>query len=292
VLVNLTADRFNPDAGNELAVRPLAAREFDQIRQLAYRECGLDIKPGKEELVSARLQRLVKGGPFRTFHEYYESVVKDSTGKALASMIDALTTNHTAFLREPAHFEFFRQEVMPILAARNPIEIWCAACATGEEVWTLAFFLNEAFQGRKIQICASDISNKALRFAEQALYSAERRQGLPPAWLSRYFVPEPDVPRSYRVAPRIRAQASFRRLNLIGSFSWPRQFPVIFCRNVMIYFDRKTQEQVVRRLSDCLEPGGYFFTGHAESLTGVSHQLEYVRPAVYRKPGKKENKWP
>jgi chemotaxis protein methyltransferase CheR len=178
-----------------------------------------------------------------------------------------------------------------MLAERDSIEVWSAACATGEEVWTLAFLLNEALPARKLRIFASDISNKALRFAEQAIYPAERRHGLPPSWLSRYFVPEPGSAKAYRVAPWIRTQANFRRLNLIENFSWPRPFPVIFCRNVMIYFDRRTQEQVVERLSRFLEPGGFFFTGHAESLNGVSHDLEYVRPAVYRKRGKKERQW-
>src|SRR6202000_33080 len=105
-------------------VRPMAAHEFDRIRQLAYRECGLDIKPGKEELGSARRKTLCRRAPFRTFHDYYESVVQDSTGQALAAMLDALTTNHTAFLREPVHFDFFREQVVPMLATRNPIEIW------------------------------------------------------------------------------------------------------------------------------------------------------------------------
>ena len=125
-------------------VRPLAPQEFEQIRQLAYRTFGLDLKPGKEELVSARLRKLVRGGGFRSFQEYYKSIVQDGTGKSLLTMIDALATNHTSFLREPDHFQFLRDHVVPELGGRDTFEVWSAACSTGEEVWTLAMVLNEA----------------------------------------------------------------------------------------------------------------------------------------------------
>jgi chemotaxis protein methyltransferase CheR len=264
-------------------VRPLAPQEFEQIRQLAYRTFGLDLKQGKEELVAARLRRLVRHGGFHSFQEYYRHVVSDHTGEALARMIDALATNHTSFLREPDHFDFLRQEILPTLAARSRVEIWSAACSTGEEVWTLAFLLNDVLPASKIDVLATDISNKALGYAERAVYPVERCGGIPPQWLSKYFVPEGSPAKAYSVAPRVRSQARFRRVNLVEGFSWPQPFPVIFCRNVMIYFDRNTQEQVVKRIAECLEPGGYLFVGHAESLTRISHDLEYVRPAVYRK---------
>jgi chemotaxis protein methyltransferase CheR len=272
-------------------VRPLAPVEFDQIRQLAYRTFGLDLKAGKEELVSARLRKLVRGGGFGSFQEYYRSIVQDRTGQSLLALIDALATNHTSFLREPDHFEFLRDEVIPAMGTRDPIEVWSAACSTGEEVWTLAMVLHEAWPQRRVRITASDISNKALGFAQRAVYPVERCRGLSAAWLSRYFAADGRPPSSYQVAPALRAEAVFRRVNLIASYSWPRAFPVIFCRNVMIYFDRQTQERVIAGLSQQLEPGGYLFVGHAESLTQVSHSLEYVKPAIYRKPGKKETRW-
>ena len=269
----------------------LKTRDFDQIRQLAHGTFGLDLKPGKEELVSARLRRLLRKGGFQSFQDYYKHVLGDRTGTALAAMIDALATNHTAFLREPDHFTFLREHVLPGLSGRDTVEIWSAACSTGEEVWTLAMVLNEALPSRRISIAATDISNKALHTAQTAEYAADRCQEIPTAWLSRYFVPGNGPGKTYGVAPRVRTQASFRRINLIEPFSWGRLFPVIFCRNVMIYFDRPTQDQVVERLTASLEPGGYLFVGHAESLTRTTHSLEYVRPAVYRKPGKKEGRW-
>jgi chemotaxis protein methyltransferase CheR len=272
-------------------IRPLSPPEFEHIRQLARRTFGLDLKAGKEELVSSRLRRLVRDGGFRSFHEYYCHIVEEPSGVALASMIDALATNHTAFHREPAHFEFLRSEVLPPLHTRQSVEVWSAACSTGEEAWTLAFVLNEVLPSRQIQIVATDISTRALRFAERAEYPPDRWQGLPVNWLARYFEPPAGPEAERRVSSRIRGQVSFRRVNLVERYAWPRRFPIIFCRNVMIYFDTSTQAEVVRQLAEWLEPGGYLFVGHAESLTRIAHPLEYVRPAVYRKPPEREGRW-
>ncbi len=267
----------------------LRKEEFEQIRTLAHRTFGLDLRPGKEEMVSARLGRLVVAGGHGSYGEYARAVAADRSGASLAALIDALTTNHTSFLREADHFEFFRQRIAPQLALRPVAEIWCAACSSGEEVWTLACVWNEINPGRKLRIFASDISNKALARAQAGEYSKEACAAAPAAWLSRYFERTRTAARNaepgYRVGPLLRSQAEFRRVNLMEPLPWPRPFPVIFCRNVMIYFDRATQQSLVRRLTDCLEPGGYLFTGHAESLTGVPHGLDYVQPALYRKPG-------
>jgi chemotaxis protein methyltransferase CheR len=270
------------------SVRPLAPAEFDEIRQLAHRTFGLDLKPGKEEMVSARLRRLVRDGGFHSFRDYTRHIVNDSTGAALASMIDALATNHTAFLREPSHFYFFRDYIIPLLAKREPIEVWCAACATGEEAWTLSFLLTDALPGRAFRLLATDISNKALSTARSALYTTERCGPLPASWIGRYLKPEA---LGYRVVPEIRRQVTFRRFNLTEGPAARQTFPVIFCRNVMIYFDAQSQERVIAQLSDCLEPGGYLFVGHAESLARIAHGLDYVQPAIYRKPLKREVKW-
>jgi len=266
------------------AARPLAGREFEEIRELAHRTFGLDLKPGKEDLVSARLQRLVRGGGFRSYREYYRHVCADVTGESLMALIDALTTNHTAFLREADHFEFLRQYVAPELARRPALDIWSAACSTGEAVWTLLLLFREALPGTRVRVTGSDISRKALRQASDAVYTADRVRVLPRAWPQFGFTREGCPPGSYRVKPAIRECAVFRRTNLIERFPWTAKFPVIFCRNVMIYFDRPTQKELVRKLAASLESGGYLFVGHAESLSRLEHGLEYVRPAVYRKP--------
>ena len=285
------SDYSEAGPGGQEAVRPLAREEFEQFRQLAHSTFGLDLKPGKEELVTARLRRLVRSSGFDSYRDYYRHILQDRTGEALAAMIDALTTNHTSFFREPDHFDFLRQTILPALAGRDSIEIWSAACSTGEEVWTLACLLNEARPGKSIRIYGSDISRRALRSAAQGCYSADRCQGIPASWLSRYFAAENGPEKQYRIIPLLRSQVTFRRLNLLEPYGWSRSFPVIFCRNVMIYFDSATQERVVRQLAECLEPGGYLLVGHAESLTRVAHRLEYVRPAVYRKPGRRLDPW-
>ncbi len=270
------------------AVAPLSGADFEHIRRLARESFGLDLKAGKEQLVAARLGRLLRDGRFRSYRELYRGAAEDATGETLATLIDALATNHTAFVREPDHFDFLRDEVVPRLRKRGEAEVWCAACSTGEEVWTLACVLNDALPGNRFRITATDISRKALAVARRGVYSAERCAGMPPAWVSRYFKAENG---DYSVNAAVRSQASFSRFNLLDRFSAPRPYPVIFCRNVMIYFDAETQHRVVLNLAANLEPGGYLFIGHAESLSRIAHGLEYVRPAVYRRPSKPEGVW-
>lgn len=272
------------DRVSQADLASLGPAEFNLIRQLAYRACGLDLKEGKEDLVNTRLQRLLRSGGFRSFREYYRSVVDDHTGVALAHMIDALATNHTSFLREPAHFDFLREHARELAGGRAVLEVWSACCSTGEEAWSLACLLDEVLPDLQIRIRGTDISNQALRAARQAVYSAERCRPLPAYWLARYFEAERGSIQQFRVSDELRAKVAFSRLNLIEPFDWPQRFPVIFCRNVMIYFDRPTQEAVIRQLADALEPGGYLFVGHAESLTRISDSLEYIQPAVFRRP--------
>ena len=266
-------------------VRPLAAQEFELIRQLAYRTFGLDLKPGKEELVSARLRRLVDSGRFRSFQEYYRHVLADSTGEALAGMIDALATNHTAFLREPDHFDFLRQQVVPALAARSSVEVWSAACSTGEEPYSIAMELLHAFpSGWELEVLASDLSTKVLDRAEAALWPIEKASEIPDhhrrAFMLRGFGAQEGL---MKAGPEIRKIVRFARVNLVGE-AWPGgpPFDLIFCRNVLIYFERQAKTLVVERLLDRLEGSGYLFLGHAESLGGFTARARAVLPTVYQ----------
>jgi chemotaxis protein methyltransferase CheR len=266
-------------------VRPLAPREFEQIRKLAYDTFGLDLKDGKQDLVSARLRRLVRAHGYNSYQDYFRHVQSDRTGDSLAGMIDALATNHTSFLREPEHFRYLQEKIVPSWAGRKHVEIWSAACSTGEEVWTLVFLLHEAMPSCDVKIIGTDISNKALSRARMGLYPVERSGGLPAHWYQRYLHRGEGEWRGwYKVANEFRSRVEFRRLNLMESIHWPHPFPIVFCRNVMIYFDKVTQEKVVNKLAQHIEPGGWLFVGHAESLTGVHHPLEYIRPAIYRRP--------
>jgi chemotaxis protein methyltransferase CheR len=269
-------------------VRPLTGREFEQIRRLAYEKFGLDLRNGKEPLVSMRLGKKIRELNLRSFQEYYRHVMEDQTGEALTAMIDALTTNHTSFFREAAHFEFLRQAILPGLRQRERIAIWSAACSTGEEPYSIAFCLLEELGEpalTKIRILATDISTRVLASARRAAYPADRFDGVPTHQLRRYLLRgEQRWKGWYRVKPEVRAVVEFRRLNLMEQFSQLGPFSVIFCRNVMIYFDKPTQQDLVNRLAGRLEPGGYLLIGTAESLNRVDHPLRYVQPAIYRKP--------
>ena len=283
---------------DDTSCRPLKAGEFARIRQLAYDTFGLDLRAGKETLVSARLGKHIRNSGCRSFEEYYQHVVGDSTGQALIHLIDALTTNHTSFFREPAHFDFLRKTFLPEWKDRGTIGIWSAACSTGEEPYSIAMCLLEELgpgPPAEVRILATDISTRVLAKAEQGIYSAERFEGLPGLQLRKFWLRgEGDWAGCYRAKKELRAMVEFRRLNLLETVSQMGRFPLIFCRNVMIYFDKPTQQRVVERLAACLEPGGYLLTGHAESLTGIEHGLEYVQPAIYRKPPserREKGKW-
>jgi chemotaxis protein methyltransferase CheR len=273
-----------------LATRPasetLSQREFDQITDLAYRTCGIDLKNGKQELVQARLGKKIRQGKFESFKQYYNHVVADKTGEELISLLDALTTNFTSFLREATHFDFLRKTIVPSI--KGPIRIWSAACSTGEEPYTIAFSLLEELgmgAAGRVHILASDISSRALAAAEKGVYEAERFKEFPQGWQSKYLLRGSGHWNGwFRVKPPIRSLVEFRRLNLMEPFPTAEPFHVIFCRNVMIYFNKKTQEQLVNRFAACLKPGGYLLIGHSESLTGLEQPYQYIKPAVYRKP--------
>jgi len=275
-------------ATEQTELRPLTPREFEQFRRLAYDKFGLDLRTGKEQLVSARLGKKLRELHFHSYQEYYRHVLEDQSGESLAALIDALTTNHTSFYREAAHFDFLRQTILPRLRDQPRTAIWSAACSSGEEPYTIAFSVIEewgdaAFE--KLRILATDISTKVLASAEKGVYPAARFETMPALLQRRYLLRgEQRWKDWYQVKPEVRRLVEFRRLNLMENFAHLGPFPVIFCRNVMIYFDKPTQQELVGRLAARLEPGGYLLIGHAESLNAIEHPLRYIKPAVYRKP--------
>jgi len=265
-------------------------RVFEQVRKLIYAKAGIELRPGKESLVSARLRQRMRESGCPSYEAYVEQATTDPTGDGLLDLIDALTTNYTSFLREPAHFEFFRSRILPDLAARAKLEIWCAAAATGEEPYSIAFTLLDvlgASAAARCRVLATDISTRALDQARRGVYPQERFAALPRPWLHRYLLKGAagDSQGLYKVQPEVARMIQFERLNLIEPAASQKSFPLIWCRNVMIYFDRMTQERVVERLTSSLEPGGYLFVGHSESLSAIRHSLQFVQPAVYRRPG-------
>jgi len=273
---------------------PLTSTEYRNFCDLAYQRCGLHIKEGKEQLVSSRLMKVMREAGIESFEDYYRAVVTDTTGKRIQGFIDALSTNHTSFFRESAHFDFFLEKILPALKDRSEIAVWSAACSSGEEPYTIAFVILEALGEEalpRINLLGTDISTRVLARARKGLFENDRISGVPQNVLRRYFLKGGGKWSEWvMVKKAIRDQVRFERVNLVEELPHVGEFPLIFCRNVMIYFDAKTQERVVRSLSRCLEPGGYLFIGHSESLSAVSHQLQFVAPAIYRKPGRLSRK--
>jgi chemotaxis protein methyltransferase CheR len=275
----------------------LTATEFRQIADLAYQRFGLDLKRGKEALVAARLGKKLRKLGFETFGEYHRHVLADQTGDALIELIDALTTNHTSFLRERAHFEFLARAVEEEFRPVSALRIWSAACSSGEEPYSIAMCLAHALAAspaRQYRILATDISTRVLATARRGVYPVSRFEDVPDAWRRTYLLRgRGESEGFYKVKPELGQLVEFARLNLIEAFPSRPPFHVIFCRNVMMYFDKPTQQNIVGRLAGCLEPGGYLFVGHSESLTGIEHGLHYVRPAIYRnqKPEGRSKLW-
>jgi chemotaxis protein methyltransferase CheR len=275
------------------APRPLAltTKEFAVVTALAREHFGVELGPGKEQLVAARLGKLMRRLNFATFREYYEHLQTDRTGESLVELIDALTTNHTSFFREQAHFDFLVEHVFPEWDRSRPLRIWSAASSTGEEPYSIAVSAREYFgylSKNLPSVLASDISTQTLEAARKGTYRSDRLQNVLAPWLRKHLLRgEGQWQGWYRMRPEVMAMVEFRRINLIEPFPDIGRFAVIFCRNVMIYFSRQTQEQLVNRLASCLEPGGYLFVGHSETLTGIQHDLEHVQPAIYRKRGGK-----
>jgi chemotaxis protein methyltransferase CheR len=265
----------------------LSQTEFREISRIAYDYAGLDLGDNKTQLVMARLGKKLRQLQMPTFAAYCRHVREDATGEALVSMIDALTTNHTSFLRESAHFDFLARQVLPSLAGSTHVSIWSAACSTGEEPYSIAFTALEEMSSdgpRKLRVVATDISTKALSIAKRAVYPMDRLQGVSSQLLSRYLLRGTGPSQGHcQVKKEVRELVEFRRQNLMENCSHLGPFHVIFCRNVMIYFDRETQQDLVRRLAGRLIAGGYLFTGHSESLNGLDQPLKYVQPATYRK---------
>ncbi len=267
----------------------LTERDLATIRQIVYEKSGIALHAGKGALVTARLGKRLRLGGFRSFKEYIRYVQADESGDELTALLDAIATNHTAFFREAQHFAFLRDVVLPPLAARTRggmIHAWCAACATGEEAYTIAMTLFDCLgedAAQRVHVLASDLSTKALAAARAAVYRAQRLQDVPLTAQRWYFERDPALPRgSMRVAERLRHVVEFRQSNLLDATQPRGTFDFIFCRNAMIYFDRQAQQRVVQGLERHLAPGGYLFISHSESLSNIQHRLTWIAPAVYR----------
>lgn len=264
------------------------ASDFEFVINLIYERCRIRLHDGKQQLIKARLGKRMRHHGFESLGQYCDYLRRTGDEEELTHMVDALTTNYTQFLREKDHFEFLVGTALPnLVKGRKRFNVWSAACATGEEPYSIAFYLTEHFPivgGWDWNVHATDISTKALDKAQQGVYPQDRLNSLPPDWWRKCFqkgVREWDG--FYRVKPQLRERIHFRQLNLLGHYTFSEPFEVIFCRNVMIYFDRPTQEQLVQRLAQFLLPGGYLLIGHSESLNGLNIGLRCLKPSIYQK---------
>ena len=266
----------------------LKPEDFHRICEAVYSRIGIRLADGKEELVRSRLMKRLRALGIDGFDKYLAYVNQEGSEQELDVMINLLTTNKTSFFREPVHFEFMSQKILPSLRLRKSgLRIWSAGCSSGEEPYSIALLIAEEwpdFESRDVRILATDVSTRVLAVANAAEYDIEALRELPPGLLQRHFVPSPRGRADTRlVHQKIRGIVRFARLNLMEPWPMRGPFDVIFCRNVMIYFDRPTQKSLVQRFWQLLGPGGHLFVGHSESLVTSSHQYKYVQPAIYMK---------
>lgn len=261
----------------------LSDNEFQQFRTMIRDIAGISMSAAKKQLVSGRLAKRLQFFNLTTYGSYYRLLMKDKTELQMA--IDLLTTNETYFFREPKHFEFLRDVILPELRGNAPVRIWSGACSSGEEPYTLAMVLANSLGTRAWEILASDISNRVLEKAQSGRYPLDGVRGIPEALLNKYCLKGVGSNNGlFMVDPALASRITFTPINLNNPLPAVGQFDVIFLRNVMIYFDNQTKSEVVKRLSKHLKPGGYFIISHSESLNGISDDVQLVKPSIYRKP--------
>ncbi|MFA9465541.1 MAG: protein-glutamate O-methyltransferase CheR [Velocimicrobium sp.] len=267
----------------------ITENEFKQLADYIRVNYGINLKKEKTIIVSGRLEQVLQEMKCNTYTEYFNYLMADKSGQAVITLLNKITTNHTFFMRESEHFDCFKNTVLPKLKDSvddKDMRIWCAASSSGEEAYTLAMIIDEFLGKEKLfwnaQILATDISENALNLAIKGIYSNEKMDALPLYWIQNYFQKYDD--NNWAVSERIKQEVIFRKFNLMEEvFPFRKKFHVIFCRNVMIYFDQETKNQLIKKLFDQLEYGGYLFVGHSESIDRLRYDCQYIMPSVYKK---------
>ena len=257
--------------------------DFTRIRELIYRRAGISLAPGKRDMVYSRLARRLRARELDSFADYLE-LLEAGDRPEMEAFINALTTNMTSFFREPHHFKILAERLAQLPASR-PASIWTCASSTGEEPYSIAMTAAGALRGTvPARILATDIDTNVLATARQGVYPLAQLQKIAPELLKRHFLRGEGRHQGFaRVRDELRSQVSFRQLNLLDE-SWPMRgrFDIIFCRNVMIYFDKKTQHAILKKLAHCLQPDGLLFVGHSESFHSASDLFTICGNTVYR----------
>jgi len=278
---------------NDIFRAELSQEDFAKLSSFIYRESGIKMPPVKRIMLQSRLQKRLKELRMTTFKEYCNYVFsKEGLNNEIIHMLDVVSTNKTDFFREPVHFDFLSSIILPEYTGdvkfKKQFKIWSAGCSSGEEPYTIAIVLFEFFEshpGFDFSILGTDISTRILQSAIDAVYKEDKVIGVPLELKKKYFLKSKDRQNpTVKMGPQLRSKVRFERLNFMdSSYSINESFDVIFCRNVLIYFDRETQESVINKLCTKLNSGGYFFLGHSESILNMNVPLKQIKPTIYQK---------
>lgn len=266
----------------------ISEQDFQLLASFVQKNYGINLLQ-KKSLIENRLYSTVLSMGYKSFTDYVQHIVSNRIPADIEVMLNRLTTNYTYFMRESEHFDFFRDTILPWLAQTRKdriMSIWSAGCSSGEEPYTISMIIKEFLGARAslwdTRVLATDISQNMLSHAARADYPEEALNNVPDAWKQRYFVPG-EAPGRFAVAPAIRSNVIFKPFNLMDPIRFRSKFDVIFCRNVMIYFDAPTRESLIRRFYDATNPKGYLLIGHSESLNKTASLYRYLKPATYQK---------
>ncbi|MCU4163238.1 CheR family methyltransferase [Carboxylicivirga caseinilyticus] len=268
----------------------LSEADFKAFSEFIYTEYGIKMPPIKRIMLQGRLLKRIRELNMQSYTEYKDYFFsKEGQAKEIFNFLNVVTTNKTDFFREPVHFDFLQNQILPQYGETNRgLKVWSAGCSSGEELYTISIVLNE-FKAKNplfnFTILGSDISNRVLTTASKGVYGEHKVALIPLEMKKKYFLKSKDRDNpSVRVKPELQKNIALKYVNLMdNSFDVGDNFDVIFCRNVLIYFDRATQERVINKLCQYLKPGGYFFIGHSESLSGMNVPLKHIKPTIFRK---------
>lgn len=267
-------------------MQQLNQTDFLRLSQYLKAHYGINLTE-KKHLIESRLGNMITQKGFSDFTEYVDHILTNASQDDLSFLLSKLTTNHTYFMRENEHFTFLRENVLPVLKANCRTKapaIWSAGCSSGEEPYTISMILLDYFgsePGRwDTRILATDISDQVLTKARAGSYSKDSLKDIPTSWLQKYFTQSGT---SYQASEKLRKNIDFRKFNLMDDIKFKAKFDVIFCRNVMIYFEPPVKEALVRRFYNAMNPGGFLFIGHSETLNHANQPFKYIQPSVYRK---------
>ena len=283
---------LNSEGPSNIRYQQLNDGLFQKFSDLVYEKTGIFLKPEKKELLNARLGKRLRATGITSFKQYYEYVINDRSGDELVHLIDNVSTNFTSFFRENSHFEILSSTVLPAFVKEGrgknkEILLWSSASSSGEEPYTMAMVVEDFVSrhpGMRYRIMATDISTRVLAQAKRGVYADERVTKVPTPFLKKYFQKGVGNSDGYvKVKDELRRMVHFDRFNLMGDFPWRAAIDVIFCRNVMIYFNRETQQELVSKFHEALTPGGYLFIGHSESISGLKHNFTQVDATAYMK---------